>query len=495
MGKLIIRIHSDKLENAYPITAHLDDSIEVSNTAEFQNPFLDCELNELEMNADLIYDNKDQLRCFGERLFHALFNHSLRDTYESHFRTYNLPPSIHIWIEAPELWVLPWELLRDNDRNLNLALVTSITRSMRKPVLDITGFIDEERIKILYIVARPDDTDFLGLAEPKAILKALKSSELSNTIRVDLLRPPTYEKFIDQLKQDYHIIHFDGHGFWDTAMDQGALCFEFLPDKQGKRNTHEVTAEKLQNALMNSGVRLVILSACNSGQPNQFNAYSSVAHAIFNSGVPAVLAMRYSINADTACFFHSHLYRDLVAGKSVEDAVLQARKQVEGFSQDQDLEWFIPILYQQVSSIRIFNKAPSCVKPFSIPWTIPEPDIKIVGRDRELLDLDRALGLDDISTVTLTGMPGIGKTTLAMALTEWLKNGSAFSGGYFWHDFEVGGTIDTVKNEIGSAVMGNGWEQVALVDRSQHIQEYLTRKASLLVWDNFESILDKEARL
>ena len=44
-------------------------------------------------------------------------------------------------------------------------------------------------------------------------------------------------------------------------------------------------------------------------------------------------------------------------------------------------------------------------------------------------------------------------------------------------------------NEIGSALMGNDWALVASNDRMQVVQKYLARRPALLIWDNFEAII------
>lgn len=505
MDKLIIRIHKDKRSNAYPVTTYLgtEDSEGLSNAASFRNPLKTRELDTLQKYAEERRSQSEENRTvavtvnkqfadWGKALFNALFNDDLREIYEEYCNEHNAPPPMHLWLEAPELWALPWELLRDSDRNLNLALTTSITRTMKRPIAETQELGEDLPLKVLYIVARPDDSGFLGLKEPRAVLSALRNPNnrtLRNSVQIELLRPPTYSQFLDQLKRGYHIVHFDGHGYWDTSTKQGGLCFEAPLNQQGERNTHTIIAETLQNALKNNGVKLLVLSACKSGQPHQFNAYASVAHATLNAGVPAVLAMRYSVYADTARVFILNFYRALMENRPIEEAVLHARKHVEAMPEHPVHDWFIPVLYQRTFSTRLFSDAPTQAKPRKIPCTVPELDVKFVGREREQLAIDRALMLDKVSTVTLTGMAGVGKTTLALALVDWYKAGNAFPGGYFWHNFEVGGTVDTVVDEIGTALMGNEWAQIAPNERFQIVQRYFDENPSLLVWDNFETVI------
>jgi len=433
-----------------------------------------------------------QFADWGEKLFDALFNSELREIYEEHCNEHNVPPPLHLWIEASELWALPWELLRDAARNLNPALTTSLVRTIERPVAGTEELGEDLPLKVLYIVARPDDSGFLGLKEPREVLRALRYPEEQasrDAVQIELLRPPTYEQFLDQLKRGYQVVHFDGHGNWNSGAVQGELCFELLPNQQGERNTHYITAEMFRNALMDSGVKLLVLNACKSGQPHQLNAYSSVAHAALKAGVPAVLAMRYSVRVETARVFHTHFYRALMENHPVEDAVLHARKQVEGIPEGTLQDWFIPVLYQRASSTQFFRSAPTAVKPRPIPCTVPKLDVTFVGREQELLEVDRALMLDKVSIVTLTGMAGVGKTTLALELVDWYKAGNAFPGGYFWYNFEVGGTVDSVIDEIGTALKGKEWVQITLDERAEIVQQHLAENPSLLLWDNFETLL------
>ena len=249
-----ICIHEDQQNNAYPVTAYLgtDDEEGISNVASFSNPLKTRELDALQEYAEEWRFQPEETRPaavtvnrqfsdWGETLFDAIFKDELRRIYEGYCNEHNAPPPLHLWIEAPEFWALPWELLRDPNRKHNLALMNSISRTTERPIAGTEEVGEDLPVKVLYIVARPDDSGFLGLSEPREVLSALRDPEnqtLRDAVRIDLLRPPTYSQFLDQLKRGYHIVHFDGHGRWDSSAQQGALCFEAPPNQRGRRNTH-----------------------------------------------------------------------------------------------------------------------------------------------------------------------------------------------------------------------------------------------------------------
>ena len=496
MDKLTIRIHKNKQRNVYPVTVYsgMADSEGISNAVGFRKPLTDTELGVLQAYAETWRIQPEETRDaavtvnrkftdWGEKLFDALFTEDVREIYENYCNEQDAPPPTHLWIEAPELWEAPWELLRDSTRKLNVGLTTSITRTMERPISEMETLSEDLPIKVLYIISRPDDAGFVGLSETRAVLK-----ELSGVVHVDLLRPPTYSQFLAQLKRGYHVVHFDGHGDWDSSTQQGVLCFE-SPPHQGKWKTHNVTAEQIRHDLIDSGVKLVVLAACKSGQPHQVNPYASIAQAALNASVPAVVAMRYSVYVDTAGVFYANFYRALIENRSVEEAVLSARKQVAGRPDAALHDWFVPVLYQRAVSTRLFDGNQGAVELHRAPCTVPELDAAFVGREREVLEVDRALTLDNVSTVTLTGMAGVGKTTLSLALVHWYRAGNAFPGGYFWHSFEVGGSVDAVIDRIGHALMGDAWAPLPPDEKPQIVQKYLAENPSLLVWDNFETVL------
>lgn len=95
----------------------------------------------------------------------------------------------------------------------------------------------------------------------------------------------------DPKRPPIHVLHFDGHGTFDEEVDeqvglhlsggkQGMLAFE---NDEGKLDL--VKAEDVVQILQDSGVRLAMLTACQSAMSTADDAFSSVAARLIKSGV------------------------------------------------------------------------------------------------------------------------------------------------------------------------------------------------------------------
>src|SRR5207302_1858363 len=67
------------------------------------------------------------------------------------------------------------------------------------------------------------------------------------------------------------------------------------------------------------------------------------------------------------------------------------------------------------------------------PAIPPQPPVRLVGRDYELTQIKQRLCAGDSVTLTaLNGLPGVGKTTLAIALAHDPEIQEHFSDGILW---------------------------------------------------------------
>jgi CHAT domain-containing protein len=224
------------------------------------------------------------------------------------------------------------------------------------------------------VVSRPDGAGFIDpRSEAQAVLQAIERSAPGRVV-VEFLRPATLTNLRKRLKNTalpVDIVHFDGHGVFadngevaagkhdgltkaSKAQDMGYLLFE---DKDG--NAERVSAEKLGDALNRQQVSLMVLSACQSAMMGQGeDALGCVAAQLTNRGIPAVLAMTYSVLVTTTQQLFSTFYGELSAGRSLGVALANARQDLyfeqkrgqrwRGKEQiELELEdWFLPAWYQ-----------------------------------------------------------------------------------------------------------------------------------------------------
>jgi predicted ATPase/DNA-binding SARP family transcriptional activator len=108
---------------------------------------------------------------------------------------------------------------------------------------------------------------------------------------------------------------------------------------------------------------------------------------------------------------------------------------------------------------------------------LPVSLTRLVGRTRELAELGRLVGEDDVRLVTLTGPGGTGKTRLAVALAERLAPG--FDGGVWFVGLAALRDPGLVRAEI-EATLGV----------EDGLEQFLQPRRALLVLDNFEQLVE-----
>ena len=122
----------------------------------------------------------------------------------------------------------PWEVLESQHDGL-LAQQCRIERRLDN-IGDERSFSDalpKDQLNILYIIARPfgdNDVGFQTLARP--LIDYVNDGGWP--VRVDVLRPPTFDQLRAVLEENphfYHIVHFDGHGGFDEHPSSLALTW------------------------------------------------------------------------------------------------------------------------------------------------------------------------------------------------------------------------------------------------------------------------------
>ena len=210
---------------------------------------------------------------------------------------------------------------------------------------------------------------------------------------VEFLYPPTLKALTARLRDKQappvHVVHFDGHGVYDSVLGLGYLLFE-----NDKHTSDQVDANRLGTLLNQCGVPLMVLNACQSAAQEEANPYASVAARLIRAGVGSVLAMNYSVLVVAAHKFVEAFYGGLADGLTVGQAVDQGRFELLSDLQRHTLtrhnakgelveetiglrDWFLPALYQQAADPAVFDIAaplPAQARTErSIPRALTEP--------------------------------------------------------------------------------------------------------------------------
>ncbi len=377
-------------------------------------------------------------------------------------------------------------------------------------------------LRVLLVTARPDDAGFIdprGIA--RSLYEAVEDQMASGELLIEFLRPPTLPALVARLNDPdqppVHILHFDGHGTFVTnapptvptdgvrlaTSGMGALAFE--NDAGGM---HIVDASALANLLGQSGVKLAVLTACQSAVSATDDAFSSVAGRLIKGGVDSVIAMSASLLVVTATKYVQTFYASLARNTPLLRAHSQASQQLAADparhvlqrTKDQPgapvtlHDWWLPHFYQQRPFAFVLG-TPTQAAPLPVALRtlskFPDPPrYGFGGRAREMLDLERDLRKGKL--VLIHGFGGQGKTTLACEAADWLTRTGMYRGALFVALDTSAGGASWLLAELGRHLDCDGSfnpddHAAALAD----LRPLLTTRRTLVVLDNLETVLPR----
>lgn len=285
----------------------------------------------------------------GEQLYRALLPGDVFGLYSSALgaaQTESRPLTLQIWFDASAVREaqLPWELIHDGRSHPVLGETIHLNRYITYYGMRYS-FPPVDHLRILYVISRPVDLPHLSdYVERDELAARLRSQVQAGQVQIDVLEEATLANFRQKLQSaqahntPYHIVHFDGHGGYDVASGNTTLCFEDTAE-----HNVLVTAAELASTLEDSGVRLVMLSACHSGTVGGSSIFNSVGPALIRARIPAVLAMQFSVPLLTTVTFARAFYAALARGASIAAAAADGRRVIadQGFYGS----WFFPALY------------------------------------------------------------------------------------------------------------------------------------------------------
>ncbi len=436
--------------------------------------------------------------------------------------------------------LLHWEALDDPNQG-PIALKVPLIRNTFKPQVFDTEAQSSPTIRLLIVTARPNGRSDIGY---RTISRPLVESMRRASIRVkiDILRPGTYEALITQLenmrnhhgKGYYHIIHFDLHGILATyqQMNDGMLTGRYLfqsryerPDCQpyeGRKaflffettepgQADPAEAQEIAELLQKHSIPVIILNACQSGKLTE-DTESMLGSRLLEAGVQTVVAMSYSVTIEAAALMMTEIYRQLFNGTDLPTALCHARRVLycnknrkAYFDQTVELEdWMLPVIYQNSGEqsdptfkLRPFTSAEEIEysKAQSKRYQAPMPSYGFLGRDLDILEIERRLLIPrkDIkrNILLLQGMGGSGKTTLLKHLMEWWQiTGFVQEVFYFGYD-ERAWNPEQIINQIAQILLADEIEKfraLGLASQRKMVGSEMRNQRHLLVLDNMESI-------
>jgi tetratricopeptide (TPR) repeat protein len=412
---------------------------------------------------------------------------------------------------------LPWELMADERGALTRRDIT--IRRQLETMRQILAYDVGSPLRLLLVVSRPDNAGFIDPRHStRAMLDALTS--LGDNVTVEFCRPPTLARLEEMLAEShgaYDIVHFDGHGHYDRLLGLGVLLFEKAQQPgQARVDMDPVRADDLGNLLARYHIPLVILEACRISEVGDV-AFRSVAPRLIEAGVGSVIAMSYAVHVEAARILLARFYRELARGRNIGQAMESGRgalmaqrdRWLEYGPQGKSVQlqdWFLPQLYQRGSDMPLVGPAarpgtrqgPATAPPTSdrprFPTgqhigAFPRPPLyNFHGRARELYALERAFRTD--RAILLHAMGGMGKTALAREAGYWLTRTGFFPDGACFLSFEQPVTAERIAQVLGSYLEGHGFEALSQAEQLVRAYQLFQNQKVLMVWDNFESLLE-----
>lgn len=332
-------------------------------SAEFTLPFTDQDIEILMLRVGrsrrgvrrIESPEMEAAKQFGGKLFDAVFAGDVRGALRSSLDTANRESAglrLRLRLaDAPELVDLPWEFL------YNVALNRFLALSNKTPLVRYIELPETPRplkialpLRVLVMISSPTDYDQLDVErEWQKLNDALHDLIANNSILLERLDTATLSALRRKLRQgQYHVLHFIGHGGFDTQTQDGLLILE---DEQGRgrRTSGQYLAAVLTD---HDSMRLVVLNACEGARTARTDPFAGVAQSLVQQGIPAVIAMQFEISDAASITFTHEFYGAISDGYPIDAALGGARSAI--FTDVNDLEWGTPVLYLRAPDGVIF---------------------------------------------------------------------------------------------------------------------------------------------
>ncbi|MDW8390527.1 MAG: CHAT domain-containing protein, partial [Oscillochloridaceae bacterium] len=323
--------------------------------------------------------------------------------------------------------------------------------------------------------------------ELAALRRALEASPRTLTAR---RVAPTPAELRAALADGPSLLHFSCHGRLvevreaDGSMRQDvALALE---NEYGE--LQPLLGRDLLRAAPRGSLRLALLSACQS---------APLARTLARDGVPVALGMQHNFPDPLSDELAAAFYRYLCSGNDVAEAVRQARLSMAGAHPAKMGLLVAYACHAAWSALPLPGGAPDCdlalPARLSLPENVIPPAGGLLGRNRELAALARAL--DESAVATVAGAGGMGKTALAAAFARrfgWRFRrvvGVSFAGAPVDEARVCRELIERLAGPQALQAALEGGDQAGMAARLRATLTALVQPGDLALFDNYESVL------
>lgn len=469
------------------------------------------DLSALERAALSSVPVRDDLHVrFGQQLYARAFGGAVGELWRERMgRSRRHPIRLVLRIDprsARALLNLPWEYLHDGQDFLAL--------NWRAPLSRLPWGLEAQALpplsgplRLLVVIAAPSGLDpnmVLNTAREEDLILAATAGARKAEVEVVFAANGSLEGLEAALREhDPHILHFTGHGVFDRGADSGWLLMEGADGSQRR-----VANEKFVQLLERRGesLRLVFLSACQSAVAPRQEGYADLAPRLLEAGIPAVVAMQFSVLDRSAMELGAAFYQGAAGGEDLDRAMVEARSRLAQEGQNR-VDFATPVLF--LSDPGCLRVVPGAVRSAARPvldLTGLTTVQNFAGRAAELRLLQTNLDPErgPWRAAVVYGLGGMGKTVLAARLAERMR--SQLDGVKSLRMTPSTTSQQVLEQLVAFLLVNNARFNVpevnelsALVEQGQlplevraaRLIEVLRRLRLLLVFDNYEDVLSE----
>jgi len=433
---------------------------------------------------------------FGEALYRSVFiTDRRRELIKELFdKAEQEKLIIHIQSDIPDVHDIPWEIIKDPERNTPWALLgnvafyrsTSQNFLLPKPI--------SPPIRILIVLSLPVEVYKQAPIDPLREIEIINQAldEWRDFVKVDTLVKASWNEIRKWLqKKNYHILHFTGHG--------GAGGILILEDETDYQKPKEIQPEQTKELFEKAGLRAVILNACNTATSTIFSPSSAMM--IYEAGIPLVIANQAPVRDDEAIKMTKELYKAIFSNTQLSYMLNYSRLDLE--------EWWKPVLFlnPDLTKTKLFNLT-------QIPDIKPKNklfrDLGTFGNARlyiyryQPLRKITELFFNGEKIITLHGLGGVGKSFMADYIARFLKTRFDYVLAIDLKEDLEEKTFQEIKRfisdtledeEIISSKQAKELKKSGIRSFWTQLNKNLHNSPFLLILDNFEEVQDKHGKI
>jgi hypothetical protein len=341
----------------YPVTVLRSPAGSARETMHF--PFSDRSLaSHLDNLQSALVGQRPAAQDFGRRLFDALFSGEVYARYEESLHQaadIGWALRLKLRILPLELVDLPWELLYDSHSGEYICSsgAAHVIRYLESPQAAYPPSVTPP-LRILGMVAAPHDLPRPEIEREKQRMEdALGSLQALELVEMAWVEGQSWRDLQQAIWSDqWHAFHFVGHGSFDESTGAGYVVLagdDGQSQQLGTRHLSWLLAS-------HESLRLVWLRSREASQGSRRDRFASIAAALVQRGIPAVLTTQYAVTEQATVTLAQNLYEALVAGLPLELAMARARAVIQSEGPG-TMEWAVPALHTYLPEVRLLDRA------------------------------------------------------------------------------------------------------------------------------------------